>query len=120
EQQYGVRQAALYAAPYDAPEPYGIGWPGAGSVPLDDVQVTPTPAGLEIFTDLNADSVIELYGTRGFLARDPQAGTTPLLMIGSDIVAIHVNTAGRERVAMLYNNPAWGESNTPANYAQQI
>src|SRR5690606_4978366 len=82
--------------------------------------VTPTVAGLEIFTDLNSDSVIEVYGTRGFLSRDPEAGTTPLLMLGSDIVAVHINNGGRERVAMLYNNPAWGDSNTPAIYAQQI
>lgn len=115
---YGVRQAALYAAPWDAPEPYGVGSYTASG--LDNVQVTPTAEGLQIFTDLNADSVIELYGTHGFLAQDPQAGTTPLLMLGSDILAVHIDNGGRERVAVLYNNPAWGASNTPAIYTQQI
>src|SRR5690554_1349098 len=119
EREYGVRQATLYGAPWDSPEPYdGVGTYSAAD--LDGVVVTPTPAGLQIFTDLNADSVIELYGTNGFLAQAPEAGTTPLLMLGDDIVAIHVNNGGRERVALLYNNPAWGESNTPALYTQQI
>lgn len=117
---YGVRQATLYGSPYSAPEPYGLGDFGGGAVDLEDVIVTPTAAGLEIFTDLNSDSVIEVYGTEGFPSRDPVAGTTPLLMLGSEIVAVHIDNGGRERVAMLYNNPAWGERNTPANYTQQI
>lgn len=118
--EYGVRQAALFAAPFDPPEDLGVTPVTNEHTGLDGVNLTATPSGLEIFTDLAPDSQIEIYGTSGFPSTDPIPGATPLLMLGSEILAIHVNTGGRERVAMLFNNPAWGASNTPAIYTQQL
>lgn len=123
ERAYGVRQVALYAEPYTAPESYGLD--SDTFTGLNDAVLTPTAAGLEVFTDLNLDSTIDVYGTYGYPGRNPQAGTTPLLMYGSDIMAVRVQTDDRDRVALLYNNPAWGdhsagEYDTPATYVQQI
>lgn len=120
ELEYGVRQATLYAAPFATPEDLGVTPLTATHASLDGVALTATAAGLEIFTDLAPDSEIQLYGTTGFPSTDPVPGATPLLMSGTDILAVHVETGGRERVAMLFNNPAWGTSNTPAIYSQQL
>ena len=118
ERDYGVRQATLYGAPYSAPEDLGVGiWTPSD---LDSAVLTPTAAGLTVFNDLPAGSEIDVYGSDGFPSRDPLPGTTPLLMAGDDILALLTETDGRERVTMLYNNPAWGASNTPAIYTQQI
>lgn len=120
ERTYGVRQATLYAGPFDLVEPYGL-TPGPVTYLDGTTALTATAAGRAIFTDLDADSVIFPYGTNGFPSTDPQPGTTPLITAGNgDILAVHIDTDGRERVAMLYNNPAWGASNTPAIYTQQI
>ncbi len=126
EQAYGVRQVALYAEPFSVPvgDPYGLD-SHDGYTGLDGTVLTPTAAGLEVFTDLNPDSHVELYGTVGFPSHGPADGTTPLLMAGSDILAVRIQNGGRDRVALLYNNPAWGdhaagEHDTPATYVQQI
>ncbi len=120
ERAYGVRQATLFASPYSPHEDYGV-TPVGGETPMDGMTLTATAAGRAVFTDLGVSSVILPYGTTGFPSSDPQPGTTPLLTAANgDILAVHTNTDGRERVAMLYNNPAWGVTNTPAIYTQQI
>lgn len=120
ERRYGVRQAALYAEPYSAPEPLGIELASGGRISMEGISLTPTAAGLDIFTDLRPDTLIRPYGTEGFAGLEPEPGTVSLLEGDGHVFAILTSEGGRERVSMLYNNPAWGPRNTPTIYTQQV
>ncbi len=122
ERAYGVRQAALYGAAWSGATPseddYGIIDPSGGQG-LNNVVISPTAAGLGVFTDVDADSVITLRDTWGYPSTGNQTFSTPLIVDGSGhILAAQINTNGRERIALFFDNAAWG--GMPVAYTQQL
>mgnify|MGYP001347516077 CR=1 FL=1 len=122
ERAYGVRQAALYGAAWSGATPseddYGIIDPSGGQG-LNNVVISPTAAGLGIFTDVDASSSITLRDTWGYPSTGNQDFSTPLLVDGSGhILAAQINTNGRERITLFFDNAAWG--GIPVVYTQQL
>lgn len=122
ERAYDVRQAALYGATSKwstpAEDDYGIVEPGAGAG-LDGYALHPTPAGLEVFTDVSAASTLTLHATYGYPGAGHEDWSTPLLLDDAgNVMAALIGTHGRERVSLFFDNAAWG--GVPVAYTQQL
>jgi hypothetical protein len=106
ERTYGVRQAALYAAPGTWPEDYCLQASSEGAVGETAVQATLTDAGAPVFDYLRRNVKVPI--SQSYVYRTAiKAGCAaqPILQIGTDVVgALTTSADGRERAAFTFTS----------------
>jgi hypothetical protein len=106
ERNYQVRQVSLYTAPTTYPEDYCLRPGTEGGVDSTPVDASLTTTGAQLFDYLNASAQIPI--SRSYVYRTSIAAScdaTPLLTIGSDVVAVlSPSTDGRQRAALTFTS----------------